>query len=331
MKRYLILLSGLIITCSLTIAQSSYTLLTTNSLYGSLNNADTLNQGQFWAESSYPVSIGFPFTFYDETYNDVTLHTNGMISMTDGDLLRAITAYAFMIDKGDSISEISLSPILTSLTGTPGSRIRKFEWQNAGFMYGSSSDYINFQIWMYEGTNQIQIHFGEWSINSFPQAYQDHYSISHTGPMTGLIYSFLPPSSGGGGLEGLFLIDDPNDPETILPTGLTNGRYHLGGLPAPGTMYTFSPGLNTSVLDLVAERISVYPNPATEVLHIDRTLPTAGPHIIRILNLQGQELMQQHVPDLLRLSLQIGHLPAGVYLAEVDEGVGSLRNRFIKY
>ena len=64
-----------------------------------------------------------------------------------------------------------ISDISYSLTGTTGSRICMIQVNNAGFfgeIYANdtSKSFINFQLWLYEGTNDIEIHFGNVNIQN---------------------------------------------------------------------------------------------------------------------------------------------------------------------
>ena len=61
---------------------------------------------------------------------------------------------------------IGVSPISYATEGEAGSQIFKLQYKNAGFLgeepdtSGLLPSSINFQIWFYEGSNDIEIHFG---------------------------------------------------------------------------------------------------------------------------------------------------------------------------
>jgi hypothetical protein len=71
---------------------------------------------------------------------------------------------ADLIDRGE-LTGISQSPISYKMEGNAGSRILKIEWKNAGFVgeigeLGTLNDYVNFQVWLFEGSNDVEMHYG---------------------------------------------------------------------------------------------------------------------------------------------------------------------------
>ena len=71
---------------------------------------------------------------------------------------------ADIADRGYN-TPISESDVFYKLTGEPGSRIFKLEWKNVGFYreiaeQGTANNYTNFQLWIYEGSSDIEVRFG---------------------------------------------------------------------------------------------------------------------------------------------------------------------------
>ena len=150
----------------------NYTLSVLNEPYGDLTGSFSINNGEVWDDPAYFFEIGFDFELNGNVIN--FLEFDGL-----GGFLRSSTAdpdvdtYIFpfetdLIDRGYE-SGISESPISYTVEGTPGSRIMKLEMKNVGSYdeYAENGDpamYMNFQMWLYEGTNVIEFRFGEYDI-----------------------------------------------------------------------------------------------------------------------------------------------------------------------
>lgn len=79
------------------------------------------------------------------------------------------------------------------------------------------------------------------------------------------------------------------------------------------------------------DEISVYPNPATDVLNIDlNTLKENSFQGLEVYDLQGKKmkLVYQKINNTLRLS--VGYFPAGNYILEITYNEGVFRKTFVK-
>ena len=91
--------------------------------------------------------------------------------------------------------------------------------------------------------------------------------------------------------------------------------------------YTIScDSISTSIKDLQELKVQVFPNPSTGQIQIKRE--TANPATIRIDDIHGQLIMKQQT-SLERLSLDLKHLPSGVYFLHIKTDKGIYRNKLI--
>jgi hypothetical protein len=150
----------------------NYTLSVVNEPYADITGGASINNGEAWDDPTYFFEIGFDFELNGNTIN--FLEFDGL-----GGFLRSETAnpdvdaYLFpfetdLIDRGYNTG-ISESPISYTVEGDPGSRIMKLEMKNVGSYdeYAENGDpamYMNFQMWLYEGSNIIEFRFGEYDI-----------------------------------------------------------------------------------------------------------------------------------------------------------------------
>ncbi len=74
--------------------------------------------------------------------------------------------------------------------------------------------------------------------------------------------------------------------------------------------------------------IALYPNPVSNTLHIDLTNVEDGS--ISIFNMQGQLLQTQKVSNQSALTLEVAHLPKGVYFCRYNHLEETQTIKFIK-
>ena len=77
--------------------------------------------------------------------------------------------------------------------------------------------------------------------------------------------------------------------------------------------------------------IELYPNPATESIHLLYKMNTGPQSVcVRISDLSGKELLRQQLTTKLNNSISISGLSAGMYMAEITLGEGKVIKKFIK-
>ena len=130
-------------------------------------------------------------------------------------------------------------------------------------------------------------------------------------------------------------IGDPLDPEDPIPltgicylyddAGNRTVRYVCGGphpRPAPGDQPVESDAVLSSQQsgDVHEVHVRVYPNPATDVLHVAVQTPVNTRSLVEVYSTSGI-LMLREPMDLHRghnrTTLQVSHLPSGIYLLRI--------------
>jgi hypothetical protein len=228
-----------------------YTLTTTNETYTDLVNPISINNGEAWDEPDYEIPIGFPFEILEEPVDELqfTGSGSGMGAPTQTPYVFANIApfEADLMDRGGyEDDDISISPISYVVEGAPGNRIFKLEFKNAGSYfeyqtYNTNDMFINFQMWLYEGSNIIQFRFGPSSIDE-PDVFYD---------------------GTGGAFVGVLIYDEFDDvlSNIHLLTGNPSDPYlssnempePLNGTPPNGTVYTLSLDIPIDVNLLVSQ------------------------------------------------------------------------------
>ncbi len=221
---------------------SSYT-----QAFSLLTGAQSVNNGQWWDDDQYVVPLGFNFRLFNDSVQEVTIGGAGaLVSSTpdpdNANYITGIVAHGSDLIDRDSSGNSSMSPISYTTSGTAPNRICKIEWIGAGFYNATSNgffdDSVNFQLWLYETTNVIEVHFGNGNyISSFTDLYDDGPGVwcglidsldvnSPTGACR-IMYNFAG-NMNSPHLDSVFSLD------FNVPPGVT-------GNPAPGMVYRFSP------------------------------------------------------------------------------------------
>lgn len=105
-----------------------------------------------------------------------------------------------------------------------------------------------------------------------------------------------------------------------LLTAVKNGTVTVSatatdGSEISGTADINITGQNVGIVDQATAELRIFPNPATDVLHIENAGPS---HMIEILDVNGKLHMQVQDPDA-SLSLDISSLKSGLYLVRSHE------------
>jgi hypothetical protein len=134
------------------------------------------------------------------------------------------------------------------------------------------------------------------------------------------------------------------------PTGGVLRHRYLGALPAPGTpvtltvtnnlgctgsyvVYPFGRPTASQQSQALAERASLFPNPATGSATLRLQQAPAGLVTVRVLNALGQLVQaysRQPQAGTLELDLEVSQLPAGVYAVQVSTAAGYFVKRLVR-
>lgn len=294
-----------------------YNFIKTTGTYNNLTGATSVND-TIWDDPEYIIQIGFTFKLFDK--NITKLYMGLGLGGAFGDTLDMNSTanyltFPFETDLQDrgAVGTTTLSPIMKKTEGSIGSRIFKLEFKNAGFYnemdsLGVSISYVNFQMWLYEGTNIIEFRYGPSLINNPILAYS-----GTSGPLIGFI---------GFKTSTFYLLEGPAANPLI-----SNNYSELTGTPPDGTIYTFSPViLENSHFDS-DNAFRVFPNPASDIINIE--LKKTKSSLVKIFDITGKELSATLISEQ-KTSLNISSLKKGLYLITTEYNGIKQTQKFIK-
>lgn len=263
-----------------------YDFNTTMETYQDLSNPISLNNNVSWNNSSiFPVYFNFDFQVGSQTFSAVNVMAGGGLSFP-GQGSHQLRVYGhpdsgYLLEDRDQLN--SASPISYEISGDTGGQILKIQWENAGFREwcasSDASDYVNFQIWIYESNNKIEVHFGDYQANAGAYGQPDC-------------------NSGTDGAQFIFEFDNCNNALSLtgnadLPSYdfrdhcIWQPGIHISGTPSSGIVYNLVQ-METTISEIIKTNIQIYPNPATQYLTVESNYLYVSE--IEIIDLTGKTI-----------------------------------------
>ncbi len=209
------------------------------------------------------------------------------------------------------------------MKGTLGTRIFKLEYKNAGFYEdlddnGISTDFVNYQVWMYENSDNIELHFGSNSVSQPSLFYYTGVGSGHS------LSSILNLMNGNYNTKSIYLTGNAANPTAIADTGFT----FVNGTPPNGTIYRFIKGGTVSIDELVNSTIqlNVYPNPAIDFINLEINKNDLISPFVNIYDLNGKLVVSPSYSN----QITVSELKNGTYFIEALTKDGKAVGKFIK-
>lgn len=327
------ILLPLFVICLATMALSaqSFSVSTSNAAYSELVDPVSLNNGMTWDDPEYLVPIGFDFTFMGNTISNFYFGGLGGTLFGDPSVspIPALFAYgADIVDRGageniETDIPGSQSAISYKLEGAPGSRIFKLQWQNVGFYSDVSlngdnnTDYVNFQFWVFEETNNFAIHHGPRSITnpelSFDQTPGTYMVFC---PEFDFSLETIPANS-------IVVSGDPQDPtvEQFDAAFQITETLTIDGIIPEGTLYSFNQNSSVSIEEgTVDASLQLTPNPASSYFTLESTNPALLDQPVHIYTAIGQLVKTVNFNQ----QVDVSDLDRGLYFIEIGSSVERL-------
>ncbi len=305
-----------------------YSFSTSNRIYTALEDPISLNNGIPWVSPDYIIPIGFDFNFFSSTIDTLFFvpdQGGSLLSSSNAEdgIHQLINPFgAVLIDRGFTTPN-SLSPISYQLTGDAPSRILKVEWGNCGFYYdleddGESSDYINFQLWLYESNGTIEIHYGPHKITQLYLAYN-----FEPGPQVNLIPAYYVEQDSISTLS-LWLYGVATNPNMV-----TSGfPFFLEGNIPVNKVFRFK-NIYSKVGELDESTISINPNPCSDYFFIEKQNGLHSKLDVFIYNAAGVLVYKKSIgPN--NAKVDFTSFKPGVYMVEIRNKEATSRKKIIK-
>lgn len=308
-------------------AAQGYTFTKSTGTYTALVSPTVVSSSGWQADTAFVVPIGFSFNVAGSSPFTTLLASGfGDLYFTGPSNENIIFGFdGAYFDRGLVVPGAQ-SPISYLLTGTTGSRILKVEYKDAMIVDLQAqvpypNETANFQVWLYEGSNKIEVHCGNSTIQHASSAF-----FGLNGPAVGVATYDPTPQT----IDGFFLQGQASAPTLSPVTGAT-APINLSSIPTTGTIYAFSPSTATGVSkDMRSTKLSVYPNPATDVVNIEGLTAEKGNVTVKVSDVLGNEVLRQEMPAAAVLQLNVSNLNKGAYFVEINNGTERIGKSIIK-
>ncbi|MCH7534688.1 MAG: T9SS type A sorting domain-containing protein [Bacteroidetes bacterium] len=292
--------------------QGNYGFTSSSLPYSDLSGSTSLNNNISWDDPTYLIPIGFTFDYFDQSFTSIYISDYVWF-----DVSRRYFIDVFTADLIDRNATTSVSPISYLLENPSGdSSILKIEWKNAGFydesITGTTNDFINVQLWLYEGSNDIEIRIGPNSVLN-----EDSYGDDE-GPHIGL-------TNETDTLDEVYLIGSPSALSVISSDG------YISGTPSGNTVYKFEKGpVGINNNGPINSLFNIYPNPASERITIYYNNINNEVTDIKIFNLVGDLVHQTtQAPNFNNTILDLSHFSPGSYYVKISNSSTVLTKTFL--
>lgn len=310
MKKITLLLS---LFYSLFCTSQNYTFTNFTEDYNDLIGATPISNGDIWDDPEYILTLPFSININGVTMSSLIITDGIVLQNTISPISQAMSPFSpDLIDRGDG-GTTSLSPISYKIEGVVGSQILKIEFKNCGASDDSSlSMFVNFQIWIYEGSDIIEYRYGPSFITDPSVFYETE---------TGSIIGVASVDDDENLSNSHFLIGPVANPTLSS----ANIFVYVIGTPQPNTVYRFTPTTLTT-LSLNKPKVFVYPNPSQNSIFINGLEDSA---VYEIYDSKGI-LVHKGLLELSNSEVKITALNSGVYFIRVLSDKSAVTKRFIK-
>ncbi len=309
--------------------------------YYEIESGETSQLGTDWLEieSDFAVLTPFNFNVYGKpVYGLTSYFTPSLLYFVPQD--ESDTELPFLVPFGSPLLQNRAmisgsnqsSDISTRVDGEIGERIMKIQYRNAGFanemeMLGTAHDYINFQLWLYESTNAIEIHYGNYLVTNDAIAFD-----GATGPSFGLFMIEETNFEEGEPDVAVFLENDPMSPDLMRETENVEERS-LSGMPPTGMIYTLTPITDTTEIvngtEIIwLEGLDVFPNPTVDAVQIKIQNQQLFNVNYTLTDVNGKVISRGDIQENAEINLQ--NLSTGTYFLKLQKENTGIVKRIVK-
>lgn len=328
MRKILFPLCALLTISTASFAQMPYDLAVKTEAYQPLTNGTTVNGTTIWDDEDFSTPLGFNFDIGGKTTTNISFVASEMCygaltGVQNGFYVTDIDIY----DRGNITGVNSRSPIRYEVTGTAPNRIFKYEVFNAGMydeydLYATDNDSLNYQVWFFETSNIVELHYGPSKI-SHPTDY--HY-ISGSA-IVGYIKDFDLDNFA---LDKIYYLKgDPAAPTIDSADMNTPMNGGLNTYPPNGTVYRFAPkGLDVKKVSALDGRLAMVTNTSSTDVVINNN--AKGSLSYNILSIDGASMNITGKLTEGRNQIDISALAAGMYMLQVQGAEGQKAFKVVK-
>jgi hypothetical protein len=279
--------------------------------------------------NNYKIPMGFTVKLGDVSTDHFSISFwQGFAPSSD--TIGQVNAFMAFTSTFFSVEEIDHNPLEYSLcydvTGVKPNRIFKFQAKNLRFqkeksIYGTLNDFVNFQVWLYEGSHIVEMRYGESRI-----VHSNDYFYFKTSPMFGFMKKYNHTKQS---YAKCYVLIDSFDAPNIDSTSNLSFDSLLNKFPTNGTVYRFIPKAVAASIGetTIAHYFNVYPTIATNNINVDYNQSQKS--TIEIFASNGQ-LTKSGEIERGTNTIDISALATGNYVLKISNDEGNVSYKFVK-
>jgi len=297
-------------------------------IYEPFFDGTKLNNG-IWSDPSYSFDTDFPVNMRGTLYDNIQITTEGTggslrFNNQSGDFTYMALAIVDLMDRGRANPPKSLSPIRHKTTGPVGDRVLTLQYHNCGFAVPISenldnSDYLEFQLMIYERTGNIEVAYGERSLPNYPSIISD---------TQGNTIAFFKNFDSNYFQDSMFyLVNNPDVPEISFIRNGQSAPNLWQTEPQENTVIRFTPR-NSGTRNVIDFDAHFKMHQTADALFIE-SLEIGRQFDVSIYNMNGLELRQQ-LSENERISIALEDIPFGIYVVTITTEKGMSSTQIIR-
>lgn len=302
-----------------------YTFSTFTAPYVNITGTSVSN-GEKWDDLVDTIPVGFNIKLYNALNDTIQMFGGSGVTFDDfinGNYLTgAMPMFEDLCDRAyDPNADTEgdpggISNISYSTTGTAGSRICKIQVNNAGFYAennanATSVSSVNFQVWLYETSHNIEFRFG--SVNIINPSLNLNNATGFICGLTDSLDWNTALSIRANMLNGVY-----SNPTMVGPNATFNDV--ITGNIDNGRVYKFTRASLPTILlnNTLPTAIALYPNPAKDKLFISN-VPASPGATISIYDISGKCVLS----EILSKAINISSVSKGIYTVKINDVTGA--------
>ncbi len=303
--------------------------------YADIEEATELTSvGDLWDDPSYTIPLGFDFDFFGGTYSEIQITGLGSWLVFEdpytNDSVELLLPYFDDLADIENVNSANQSTISYVSEGAIGSQILKIQWKDCGFYEevstaGTANNIVSFQIWLYEGSNNIEFRYGP---STLPNAATIH---DYGSPVIGIIENL---SNNVDTFDAFWhLTGNATNPTVISSDISVLNTYSIPGLdsdPAEGQVYRFATVPTSIKTPAQSLELNVYPTVITDEFFVEVSAEVLNDKTqISVINNLGQEVYNSTITNV-KERLDASNFPAGIYYVRINNENGIGTKKIIK-
>jgi subtilisin family serine protease len=114
------------------------------------------------------LNVGFPFSFYGQTYTIAYVSSNGFLTLGSNlgansygnvEIPNATTPNGYLAGNWDDLNPAAAGDVYAGITGAVGSRVLHVEWHGVPFYGGSTANTATFEMSLYEASGEVRLRY----------------------------------------------------------------------------------------------------------------------------------------------------------------------------